>query len=117
MEMLPKDDHDLLIGIAEGQRELQSDVKAMSDALRDLTKRYDDMNLLQRDQASELIHVKNTMQRVMADQLDDHRKLGALETEHGRWKLYMKVAIILTTPLYLVLMALVVEAAKNWLFP
>lgn len=117
MEMLPKDDHDLLIGIAEGQRELQSDVKAMSDALRDLTKRYDDMNLLQRDQASELIHVKNVLQRAMADQADDRRKLGTLETEHGRWKLYLKVALVMLTPIYIIIMALAVEAAKNWLFP
>ena len=42
--MLNQNDHDLLIVIAEGQKELKSDVRAMSDALRDLKVALDQTN-------------------------------------------------------------------------
>ena len=40
-----------------------------------------------------------------------------LKAEHTRWKLYMKVALVLLTPIYLIMLALLIEYGKHALFP
>ena len=115
--MLNQNDHDLLIVIAEGQKELKSDVRAMSDALRDLKVALDQTNERQRDQDVRLVNLANTVTRLATDQSDDHVKLSKLADEHSRWKLYLKVALVMLTPIYLIIMALAIEAGKKWLFP
>jgi hypothetical protein len=39
-----------------------------------------------------------------------------LKVEHTRWKLYMKVALVLLTPIYVVMLALLIEYGKQVLF-
>jgi len=113
--MLNPNDHDLLIVISEGQRELKQDVRAMSDALRELKAALDQTNERQRDQDNRLVNLTNTVVRLQTDQRDDHTELAALKAEHTRWKLYMRVALILMTPIYLIMLALIIEWAKTQL--
>lgn len=115
--MTEMNDHDLLIVIAQGQRELQDDVKAMSAALREMKTMLDATNERQRDQDVRLVNLSNTVVRVEADRRDDRNRLDKLFSEHNTWKLYMKVALVLLTPVYLVIMALIIEAGKKLLFP
>ena len=41
--------------------------------------------------------------------------IAALKADTTRWKLYGKVAAILGTPVYVGVLALAIEAAKQWL--
>jgi len=109
-----RDDHDLLLIIAEGQKELKSDVRAMSDALKELKSSLDQTREQQRDTDNRLANLSNTVVRLQADQRDDRADINALKADTGRWKLYMKVALVLATPIYLVLLALLIEAVKKF---
>jgi hypothetical protein len=111
-----QNDHDLLIVIAEGQRELKNDVRAMSDALKDMKASLDATNQRQHDLESRMANLSTTVQRSLADQRDDHKDIADLKADHTKWKLYMKVALVLMTPIYLVMLALLIEAGKRWLF-
>lgn len=53
------------------------------------------------------------MQHSLADQQDDHADIAALKADTTRWKLYGTIAVILGTPVYVGLLALVIEAAKQ----
>src|SRR5262245_48676277 len=112
-----QNDHDLLIVIAEGQRELKNDVRAMSDALEDMKASLDARDERQNDLESRMSNLSVTVQRSLAAQRDDHKDIAALKADTTRWRLYMKVALFLLTPIYLVILALLIEAGKRWLFP
>ena len=116
-DMLNQADHDLLIVIAEGQKELKSDVRAMSDALRELKTAQESMNERQRDIDARVVNLTSTVTRLQGNQYDDHKDIGVLKADHTRWKLYMKVALVLLTPIYLVMLALLIEYGKQVLFP
>lgn len=132
-------DHDLLIVIAEGQKELKNDVRGISDQMREMKASLDATNERQRDQDNRLTNLTSTVVRLQADQRDERlditklrddvdRKIAAISEDHGkkigtinddmtRWKLYLRVAVVLTTPVYLGMLALAIEAAKRYLFP
>lgn len=109
-------DHDLLIEIAVGQREMQSDVRAISDALRELKSALDQTNERQRDQDNRIANLTNIVTRIQADQREDHKKVGTVEDLLDRWKIYLRIAVVLMTPVYLAVLALAIEAAKRFLF-
>jgi hypothetical protein len=92
---------------------LKSDVRAMSDVLNDMKRALDATNQRQSDLEARMTNISGTVQRSLADQRDDHADIVALKTDVGRWKLYMKVALVLLTPLYVVVLAVLIEAAKQ----
>ena len=53
------------------------------------------------------------VQRLLADQREDHADIAALKADTTRWKRYGKIAAILGTPGYVGLLALVIEGAKR----
>ena len=108
-------DHDLLIAISIGQQEMKTDVRTMSDVLNEMKRALDVTNQRQSDLEARMTNISGTVQRSLADQRDDHADIAALKADVTRWKLYMKVALVLMTPLYVVVLAVLIEAAKMWL--
>jgi hypothetical protein len=53
--------------------------------------------------------------RLQADQYDARKDISSLKADTIRWKTYMKIAAILGSPVYIVLLALLIEAAKKFL--
>jgi hypothetical protein len=112
---MAREDHDLLIEISVGQKELKSDVRAMSDALREMKASLDATNERQRDQDNRLTNLTTTVTRLQTDQYNDHKDIAAVKADTIRWKLYMKIGAILGSPIYVVLLALLIDAAKKLL--
>ena len=104
-----QNDHDLLIVIAEGQKDIKADVKTMSETLATLVKQ-------QNDQDNRLSNLTATVTGLKLERDADRKDISDLKADHTRWKLYMKVALVLMTPMYLVILALLIEAGKRWLF-
>lgn len=105
------------IVIAEGQKELKNDVRAMSDALKEFKGLLDQTNERQRDQDARLTHVTSMAVALQVDQRDDHGDIAKLQADHSRWKLYMKVALVLASPVYVIILALLIEYGKKTMFP
>ena len=116
-EMNNQADHDLLIEISVGQKELKSDVRAMSDSLREMKAALDTTNQRQTDLEARMTNLSGTVQRALADQHDDHKDLGALKVDVSTWKLYLKVALALFSPVYIMILFAAEQALKTWLFP
>lgn len=114
---MERSDHDLLISISVGQQELKTDMRGLADDIKDIKVGQAMMGQRQNDLEGRLTSITNTMQRVLTDQRTDHDALTTLTSETSRWKIYMKVALVLLTPVYLIVLALIVEAAKNLLMP
>jgi hypothetical protein len=114
-EAMNQNDHDLLIAISIGQQDLKSDMRAMSDVLTEMKRSLDTTNQRQSDLEARMTNISGTVQRSLADQRDDHADIAALKADTTRWKLYGKIALVLGTPVYVGLLALVIEAAKRGL--
>lgn len=121
-------DHDLLIRIDSRLNDLQGDVRGVSDQVRDIRSALDATIERQRDTDNRLTNVTSTVVRVQADQRDittdiaklreaHDKRISTIDSDLIRWKLYLRVAVILTTPVYLGMLALAIEAAKRYLFP
>jgi hypothetical protein len=113
MTDMNQNDHDLLIVIATSQNDIKNDMRAMADSLKELKTTIDATNQRQSDLENRMTNISGTVQRSLADQNDSRKELNELKAEHVRWRLYQKVAVVLTTPMYIIVLALVVEAAKK----
>jgi hypothetical protein len=86
---------------------------AATDAIRDMKVPLDAINQRQSDLEARMTNLSGTVQRSLADQRDDHADIAALKADTTRWKLYGKIAVVLGTPVYVGLLAVVIEAAKR----
>src|SRR4051812_31587906 len=110
-------DHDLLIVIAEGQKELKTDVKAMSDALREMKATIDATREQQREQDNRLTNLTATVTGLKLDRDVDRKDISAVKSDIDRWKLYIKIAAVLASPFYLMLVYVAEQTLHAWLFP
>jgi len=133
--MEPMNDHDLLIQIATTQQEMRADMRSMSDTMALMQRSLDATNQRQGDLEHRVTNLSGTVQRQLADQNDDRREMEAIETrllkdidsiggqvrdiksDIDRWKIYGKVAAVLLSPLYLIVMYAAEQALKAWLWP
>lgn len=114
---MERTDHDLLISINVGQQELRTDVRSLSDDIKEVKLGQAMMGQRQNDLEGRLTSITNTVQRSLNDQHHDHDAIVSVVSDVSRWKLYGKVALVLLTPVYLIVLALIVEAAKHALIP
>lgn len=155
---LASTDHDLLILIAQGQSNMQNDMRSMAEDLRQLRSAVEATNQRQNDLEGRQTNLSGTVQQWMTNQAkdhdeiqkighraiewdemtktvaEDHKKVGSwdkaselttadhkkvedLSNDVTRWKLYGKVIMVLGTPLYVGLLAVLIEAAKRFFWP
>lgn len=123
-------DHDLLVIVAQGQASLRDDMRELADGMKDVKKSLDTISNRQTDLEQRMTNVSGTVQRVVADQNDDERNLQnvkaahekglqdmngrilAIEADLVRWKTYMRVGAVLSTPVYLIIIGLAAKAAQ-----
>lgn len=112
-QTMNQNDHDLLIAISIGQQDLKTDMRAMADDIKAMKAGQESMAQRQNDLEARMTNISSTVQRLLGDYHDDHKLLSAVINDTSRWKLYMKIAAVMAAPIYIVIMALVVEAAKK----
>src|SRR6266436_4998003 len=103
MEKMLQSDHDLLIAINIGQLDMRADVRLMSDLLTEFKKSLELTNQRQNDLETRTTNLSNTVQRLFADYNDSNRIINTLRDDMGKWKLYIKMLVILSTPIYLII--------------
>jgi hypothetical protein len=115
-------DHDLLVIVAQGQISMRDDLREVSEGMKELKTSIVQIGTRQSDLEQRMTNVSGTVQRVVADQNDGQKdaqglktKLSVIEADITRWKIYMRVALILMSPVYLIILALATQAAKNYL--
>lgn len=124
----PTNDHDLLIQMNASLREVQESIRELAQSMRDLRTAQEATSERQRDQDNRLTNVTSTVVRMQADQRDFNVDVAKLRESHDkrisdiddlldRWKIYLRVMVLLGTPVYLAILALAIEAAKRYLFP
>ena len=67
------------------------------------------------DQDNRLSNLTATVTGMKLERDADRKDITDLKADVGRWKVYMKAVVVLGSPIYLVMMALLIEAAKRYL--
>jgi len=107
---MTQNDHDVLIVLAADQKEIKSDLKDVSTKLSLLVAQ-------QSEQDNRIANLTATVTGLKLDRDSDRKDLNDLKADHVRWKLYAKVAAVMLSPVYLILLYAAEQALKAWLFP